>query len=194
MGRLLSLRRMVACALAAAVVAVIAVWATRPAAAPAHRAVASSGASFLYVLQAKEGWATRRPNGHWRLSLRGVSLFEFTDRPVRRAASVSADFFVANFKRIFGATPPNAAFVVAHAPAGTQPTAVELLKAFWEKPGQLALCMCTIGKQPGAVRWLSQLTRATALRHGQITMFIDNATCCVIKYAANRRRRTTGSR
>jgi hypothetical protein len=105
MGRLVSPRRMVACALLAAVIAVVAVWATGPAAAPARRAVASSGTSFLYVLQAKEGWATRRPNGHWRLSLRGVSLLEFTDRPMRRAASVSPDFFVANFKRIFGATP-----------------------------------------------------------------------------------------
>jgi hypothetical protein len=125
------------------------------------------------VLQARDGWVTKRPNGHWRLSLRGVSAFEFSDRPVRLAKSVPVQSLVSRWSRLFGGSPPNGAFVVQHAPPGQAPTAVEILKAFWEKPGQLALCMCTIGSQPRAAHWLSQLTQASATRHGQITIFID---------------------
>jgi hypothetical protein len=65
--------------------------------------------------------------------------------------------------------------VAQHSPPGEAPTAVEIFRAFWEKPGQLGLCMCTIGTQPGAVRWLRQLTPASAARHGEITIFIDSS-------------------
>ncbi len=131
-------------------------------------------ASFLYVLQAREGWAARQPNGHWRLSLVGVSVFEFSDRPQRIASELPTSSFVSHWKQLFAGSPPNGAFVVQHAPPGQAPTAVEILKAFWEQPGQLALCMCTIGSQPNAVHWLERLTRATAAAHGEITLFIDN--------------------
>src|SRR5205085_4954105 len=66
-------------------------------------------ASFLYVLQAREGWATRRPNGHWRLSLREVSVLEFSDRPVRIAEEVPVASFVSHWKELF-TSPPNGAF------------------------------------------------------------------------------------
>jgi hypothetical protein len=157
---------------------------------PAHGAVVGRAAakpSFLYVLQAREGWVTHEPNGHWRLSLRGVSVFEFSDRPERVARELPTRSFVAQWKRLFGGSPPNGAFVVQHAPPGQAPTAVEIFKAFWEQPGQLALCMCTIGSQPRAVSWLEQLTRASASRHGEITLFIDNGP--PIRYAPDRARR-----
>ena len=149
-----------------------------------HRAAAK--ASFLYVLQAREGWVTKRPDGHWRLSLRGVTALEFSDRPVRVARAIPVQSLVSHWKHLFAGSPPNGAFVVQHAPPGQAPTAVEILKAFWEKPGQLALCMCTIGSQPNAVRWLEQLTRATAAAHGEITIFIDSSACC-IQYGRRRR-------
>jgi hypothetical protein len=75
-------------------------------------------------------------------------------------------------------------------PPGQAPTAVEILKEFCEKPGQLALCMCTIGCEPKAVSWLEQLTRATAARHGQIAIFSDNGSS--IQYARDGRRQPRG--
>jgi hypothetical protein len=143
--------------------------------------------SFLYVLQAREGWVTKRPNGHWRLSLRGVTALEFSDRPVRVAKAIPVNSLVSRWKHLFAGSPPNGAFVVQHSPPGQAPTAVEILKAFWEQPGQLALCMCTIGSEPKAVQWLEQLTRATAASHGEITIFIDNGGG--IQYARERARR-----
>lgn len=155
----------------------IAALAAVPSLASSQRATAKP--SFLYVLQAREGWVTKRPDGHWRLSLRGVTALEFSDRPVRVARAIPVGSLVSHWKHLFAGSPPNGAFVVQHSPAGQAPTAVEILKAFWEKPGQLALCMCTIGKQPSAVRWLEQLTPATAAAHGEITLFIDNSACCI---------------
>jgi hypothetical protein len=155
----------------------IAAIAAVPSVASPQRAAAK--ASYLYVIQAREGWVTKRPNGHWRLSLRGVTALEFSDRPKRVARAVPVGSLVSHWKHLFAGSPPNGAFVVQHSPAGQAPTTVEILKAFWEKPGQLALCMCTIGKQPNVVRWLEQLTEATAAEHGEITIFVDNAQCCI---------------
>lgn len=150
-------------------------------------------ASFLYVLQAREGWAARQPNGHWRLSLRGVTALAFSDRPVRVAKAIPVGTFVSEFKQLFSGSPPNGAFVVQHSPPGQAPTAVEIFKAFWEKPGQLALCMCTIGSQPNAVKWLGELTQATAARHGEITVFIDNSGNPPIQYSRDQAwRRASG--
>jgi len=120
------------------------------------------------------------------LSLRRVSVFEFSDRPQRIARSIPARKFVVGWSKLFAGSPPNAAIVVQHAPPGQTPTAVEIFKAFWEKHGRLALCMCTIGSNPNAVHWLAQLTRATARRHGEITLFIDTS-ACRIQYAPDRR-------
>jgi hypothetical protein len=147
---------------------------------------AAAKASFLYVLQAQEGWVTKRPNGHWRLSLRGVTALEFSDRPVRIARAIPVASLVSHWKHLFAGSPPNGAFVVQHSPPGQAPTAVEILKAFWERPGQLALCMCTIGSQPNAVHWLEQLTKATAADHGEITIFIDNSGNPPIQYGHRR--------
>jgi hypothetical protein len=79
--------------------------------------------------------------------------------------------------------PASFLYVAQHSPPGEAPTAVEIFRAFWEKPGQLGLCMCTIGSQPRAVRWLRQLTPASAPRHGEITVFIDSSV--PIKYAGD---------
>ncbi len=158
----------------------------------ATRRASAQTPSFLYVLQAREGWAAKQPNGHWRMSLLGVSAFEFSDRPVRIARAIPVDRFVSGFKHLFEGSRPNAAFVVQRSPPGQAPTAVEILKAFWEKPGQLALCMCTIGSEPKAVQWLSQLTRASAPRHGEITIFIDSGP--PIHYAADRAWRRSARR
>jgi hypothetical protein len=191
MSRLTRVRRAALAALAAlGVVIALGAADVSPALASAHPAAAT--ASYLYVLQAREGWVTKRPNGHWRLSLRGVSAFAFTDRPVRLAKSVRVHRLVSQWSRLFGGSAPNGAFVVQHAPAGQPPTAVEILKAFWEKPGQLALCMCTIGSQPKAVQWLRQLTRTSAARHGEITIFIDGG--LAIQYAGDRGLRRSARR
>jgi hypothetical protein len=179
------LRRGAVAVLAAlGVASCMAVIAAVPSAASPHRA--ATRASFLYVLRAREGWVTKRPNGHWRLSLRGVSALEFSDRPVRVAKAIPVASLVSHWQHLFGGSPPNGAFVVQHSPAGQAPTAVEILKAFWERPGQLALCMCTIGSQPNAVHWLEQLTRGTAAAHGEITIFIDNSKSGRIQYGRRR--------
>jgi hypothetical protein len=192
MGQRNGLRRRVLAVLAAlGAMGSIAALAAVPSLASRSR---DAKASFLYVLQAHEGWAAKQPNGHWRLTLLGVSALEFSDRPVRVAKAIRVASFVADFKHLFSGSPPNGAFVVQHAPRGQAPTAVEIFKAFWEKPGQLALCMCTIGSQRGAVSWLSQLTRATAAQHGEITLFIDSSGNPPIQYAGDRARRRSGAR
>src|SRR5690242_5354923 len=93
---------------AGSVAGVAAVAAAASLASP-HRAAAK--ASFLYVLQAREGWVTKRPNGHWRLSLRGVTALEFSDRPVRVAKAIPVASLVSHWKHLFAGSPPNGAFV-----------------------------------------------------------------------------------
>ncbi len=129
---------------------------------------------LLYVLQAREGWTLRRPDGHWRLELAGVSprMLAFSDRPQRISSQIPTRAFVASWQQLFAADPPNAAMVVAHGPREAPPIAAELFKARWNG-GRLELCMCEIGDESAG--WLHGMTRRGARRHGAITLFIDDA-------------------
>ncbi|MHB1810162.1 MAG: hypothetical protein ACYCU0_12855, partial [Solirubrobacteraceae bacterium] len=136
----------------------------------------SAHSQVLYVLEARRGWARRRSDGHWRLTLRGVSrhVLAFADRPARSSRQLSTKRFVSSWPRIFGSEPPNAAIVAEHGPEGASPTGVDIFKARWEAPGELSVCMCTLGSRSGG--WLSALTRASARRHGAIRLFIAGPT------------------
>lgn len=163
-----------ACAFALALLwSAPALAAARASASSPTSGVAGPAASqLLYVLEANEGWATKRADGHWRLTLRGLArhVLAFADRPARSSRELPTRQFVGSWAHMFGSEAPNAAIVSAHGPRGESPTGVEIFKASWEGPHQLSVCMCMLGSRSS--RWLSELTRASAHRHGPIRLLI----------------------
>ena len=101
--------------------------------ATAAKTTAKTKMSLLSVLLAESGDIRRTTRGGYTLTLSHVDprVLWFSDRPYRRAGFVSINKFIANWKKAFKTSPPNAAMVhvgmSAKAGDRVEPMAMELM-------------------------------------------------------------------
>jgi hypothetical protein len=135
----------------------------------------------LFVQTARRGTLRRVPGrrGVFRLALarahRQVTVF--SGRPQRRAGAESLSAFVRRWRaRGFASDPPNAALVVAGAPASRDVVIVELSRP---RPGPRSVSYVARvvrgASTPGLARFAARADDRVAARFGQSSLFIDSA-------------------
>ena len=148
-------------------------------AAPAATAAEPYAAQDLYVATAGGGKLARTHTpGVYRLTLAQPAPFvtTFTDHPARSASAESTRAFVSGWKAAgFEADPPNAALVVADAPATRDISTFELSHPRITKAGAVVFRAKRIG--PPATGALEQLgkraDRPAAGRFGRASLYVD---------------------
>jgi hypothetical protein len=143
-------------------------------AAPAGAAQASPGS--LFVLPGSSG-TLKRERGRLRLVLSDAGpVTSFTDRPERRADSMSLRRFVRRWRALgFVADPPNAALVVDAAPRSRDVVILELGRPRLGRHGRVSMPVRPVrGRRPAALRrFLARADRGVAARFGRASLFVD---------------------
>ena len=143
-------------------------------AAPAGAAQASPGS--LFVLPGGSG-TLKRERGRLRLVLSDAGpVSSFTDRPERRADSMSLRRFVRRWRALgFVADPPNAALVLDAAPRSRDVVVLELGRPRLGRRGRVSMPVRLVpGRRPAALRrFLARADRGVPARFGRATLFVD---------------------
>jgi hypothetical protein len=150
------------------------------AAAPAVRAapagVAQASPGSLFVLPGGSG-TLQRERGRLRLVLSDAGpVSSFTDRPERRADSLSLRRFVRRWRALgFEADPPNAALVLDGAPRSRDVVILELGRPRLGRHARVSMPVRLVpGRRPAALRrFLARADRAVPARFGRASLFVD---------------------
>jgi hypothetical protein len=145
----------------------------------AAQARSSQSVESLFVVAGQEGSSRRVPGrrGHFELVVgRAGRVASFTDRPARHAGSFSLSGFVRAWKRLgFESDPPNAALVVADAPAKRDVVIVELRRPRLARGGGIAFAArVERGSRPrGLAGFVRRADVRVPQRFGRVSLFID---------------------
>jgi hypothetical protein len=145
----------------------------------AARKAAGESAESLFVVGGRTGSLRRVPGRPWRFELvlaHAGRVTSFTDRPARRAGSLSLAGFVRAWKRLgFDSDPPNAALTLAGAPAKRDVVILELRRPRLTAGGGIKFRARLVPRRHprGLASFVRRADRRVSPRFGRASLFID---------------------
>jgi hypothetical protein len=129
------------------------------------------------VVDGNTGSAVSKGDGTWRLSVKGVNVLWFADRPTPASDTQTASSLAAQWKALFPGRPPFGAVLAPNGPNGHHPTAVQISDPSWDAASKTfsVTPKPNKGETDADAAWLGKLTTSSEAANGRVVMFVDDS-------------------